>query len=150
MPFREKSAWIELVTILAVYGYYFFRLIAAMASGDADSAHFMNPMVETVVVLTILQIVVFAIVVTERLVGERISQTSGRLVGGAGAAVALLVLVVGLIRRAPAVTLPPPRQEDLTRLLGDVNAVQRGRIGQRVARRAAGKLTGRLLGRIFK
>ena len=38
----------------------------------------------------------------------------------------------------------------LARVLGDVNAVKRGRIGQRIARRAAGKLTGRLLGRIFK
>jgi hypothetical protein len=38
----------------------------------------------------------------------------------------------------------------LARLLGDVNAVQRVRIGQRVARRAAGKITGRLLGRIFR
>jgi hypothetical protein len=38
----------------------------------------------------------------------------------------------------------------LARLLGDVNSVQRGRIGQRIARRAAGRLTGRLLGRLFK
>ena len=38
----------------------------------------------------------------------------------------------------------------LARLLGDLGAIQRGRIGERLARRAAGKLTGRLLGRIFK
>ena len=38
----------------------------------------------------------------------------------------------------------------LARLLGDVNAVQRGRVGRRVGRRIAGKETGRGLGRLFK
>ena len=37
----------------------------------------------------------------------------------------------------------------LARLLGDVNAVKRGRTGQRIARRAAGRLAGRLLRRIL-
>ena len=38
----------------------------------------------------------------------------------------------------------------LARLLGDVNAVRRGRVGRRVARRAAGRATGRGLRRLFK
>lgn len=38
----------------------------------------------------------------------------------------------------------------LARLLGDFNAVKRGRVGRRVARRAAGKLTGRGLGSLFR
>lgn len=38
----------------------------------------------------------------------------------------------------------------LARLLGDVNAVRKGRVGRRVARRAAGKATGRGFGRFFK
>jgi len=38
----------------------------------------------------------------------------------------------------------------LARILGDVNAVQKGKVGRRVARRAAGKLTGRGLGRLFR
>ena len=38
----------------------------------------------------------------------------------------------------------------LARLLGDINAVRRGRIGQRIGRRLAGKVTGRLLGRLFR
>lgn len=37
----------------------------------------------------------------------------------------------------------------LARLLGDVNAVKKGRIGRRIARRMAGKATGRLLRRLF-
>ena len=36
------------------------------------------------------------------------------------------------------------------KILGDLNAVLRGRIGTRIARRLAGKFTGRLLGRLFR
>jgi len=36
------------------------------------------------------------------------------------------------------------------RILGDINAVKKGKIGRRVARRAAGKVTGRALGRLFR
>jgi len=38
----------------------------------------------------------------------------------------------------------------LARLLGDVNAVKKGRVGRRVGRRMAGKVTGRGLGKLFK
>jgi hypothetical protein len=37
----------------------------------------------------------------------------------------------------------------LARLLGDVNAVEKGRVPRRIMRRAAGKVSGRLLGRLF-
>ncbi|MBM4436660.1 MAG: hypothetical protein FJ029_05380 [Actinobacteria bacterium] len=36
------------------------------------------------------------------------------------------------------------------RLLGDVQAARRGRIGRRIARRAVGRLTGRALRRLFR
>lgn len=38
----------------------------------------------------------------------------------------------------------------LARLLGDMSAVRRGRVGQRVTRRIVGRATGRLLGRLFR
>jgi hypothetical protein len=38
----------------------------------------------------------------------------------------------------------------LARLLGDVSAVRRGTIGQRIGRRIAGRITGRFLGRLFR
>jgi len=38
----------------------------------------------------------------------------------------------------------------LSRLLGDVNAVQRGTVHKRIGRRYAGRVTGRGLGRIFR
>jgi hypothetical protein len=38
----------------------------------------------------------------------------------------------------------------LARLLGDINAVRRGRVGRSIARRAAGRGAGRILRRIFR
>lgn len=38
----------------------------------------------------------------------------------------------------------------LARLMGDVNAVRKKRVGRRVGRRAAGKASGRLFRRLFK
>ncbi len=38
----------------------------------------------------------------------------------------------------------------LARILGDVNAVQKGRVGRRAGRRVAGRATGRGLGKLFK
>ena len=36
------------------------------------------------------------------------------------------------------------------RILGDLQAIRRGRVGKRIARRAAGRMTGRALGRLFR
>lgn len=38
----------------------------------------------------------------------------------------------------------------LARLLGDVNAVQKGKIGRRVVRRATGKITGKAMRKLLK
>lgn len=38
----------------------------------------------------------------------------------------------------------------IARLLGDVNAVQKGKVGERIGRRLAGKVSGRILGKLFK
>jgi len=38
----------------------------------------------------------------------------------------------------------------LAKLLGDVNAVKKGKVGKRIARRAAGKAAGKGFGKIFK
>lgn len=38
----------------------------------------------------------------------------------------------------------------LLRISNDINAVRRGRIGQRIGRRAAGRVSGRLIRRLFK
>lgn len=38
----------------------------------------------------------------------------------------------------------------LARLLGDLIAVRRGRVGRRIARRIVGRATGRGIGRLFR
>ena len=38
----------------------------------------------------------------------------------------------------------------MARLLGDINAIRKGRVIRRVARRVAGRVTGRGLARLFK
>ncbi len=38
----------------------------------------------------------------------------------------------------------------LARMLGDVNAVRRGRVGRRIARRTTGRGAARILGRLFR
>jgi hypothetical protein len=35
------------------------------------------------------------------------------------------------------------------KILGDINAVQKGKIGERIVRRAAGRASGRLLQKLF-
>ena len=66
----------------------------------------------------VVTIVVFAIVVTERLVGERITQTSRHLVRAAIAAGVLLAALVAVIRRLPLPLSAPPVRGDLTRAIG--------------------------------
>lgn len=38
----------------------------------------------------------------------------------------------------------------LARILGDVNAVKKGRVGKRVGHRVAGRATGKGLGKLFR
>jgi NADH-quinone oxidoreductase subunit J len=67
----------------------------------------------------IVTIVVFAIVVTERLVGERISQTSRRITAGAVISLALIALIVNAITRQPLAIVREPLPSDLTRTIGE-------------------------------
>jgi NADH:ubiquinone oxidoreductase subunit 6 (subunit J) len=67
----------------------------------------------------VVTIVVFAIVVTERLAGERITQTNRRIAGGAIVSAALLALFVNSIWQQPLGFTKPPMAGDLTRTVGE-------------------------------
>ena len=66
----------------------------------------------------VVTIVVFAIMLTERLVGESLRQTSRHLVNGAIVAAAVFVGVVGFLVQAPPSVSPPDAPADLTFVLG--------------------------------
>jgi NADH-quinone oxidoreductase subunit J len=67
----------------------------------------------------VVTIVVFAIVVTERLVGDRITQTSRQLLTGFILAGALLVGLLAVFRRAPLTVSRQAVSGDLTRAIGE-------------------------------
>jgi len=66
----------------------------------------------------IITIVVFAIVVTERLIGERLTQTNMRIGGGALMALVLLGFLATVVIRHPLPMTRPEMSGDLTRMLG--------------------------------
>jgi NADH:ubiquinone oxidoreductase subunit 6 (subunit J) len=66
----------------------------------------------------VITVVVFAIVVTERLVGERLSHTSRHVVVAGAMSAALLALLVRAVSRAHLDVPRPPITADLTRQLG--------------------------------
>ena len=55
----------------------------------------------------VVTIVVFAIMLTERLVGERITQTNRYVVNGAIVSAAMFVAILGFLVQAPALVAPP-------------------------------------------
>lgn len=67
----------------------------------------------------VVTIAVFAIVVTERLVGDRITQTSRQILTGFVIAGALLVALLMVFRRAPLTVPRPAISGDLTRAIGE-------------------------------
>ena len=66
----------------------------------------------------VITIVVFAIVVTERLVGERISHTSRHIGGGAVLVLVFVGILVNVIRHSTVAAERLPMPDDLTTVLG--------------------------------
>jgi NADH-quinone oxidoreductase subunit J len=66
----------------------------------------------------VITIVVFAIVVTERLVGERLTQTNRGIVTGGLVSLAVLIPIVMFVSRAELPRTAPPFAGDLTQAIG--------------------------------
>jgi hypothetical protein len=56
MSYREKSAWVSLVTTLLVWGYFFVVLFQEVGSGDPAGGRLMGTFVACTVLIIILQI----------------------------------------------------------------------------------------------
>jgi NADH-quinone oxidoreductase subunit J len=67
----------------------------------------------------VITIVVFAIVVTERLVGDRLTQTSRYLASGGVVAIAVLIAIGVVVKSVPLPRQPPPMSADVTRAIGE-------------------------------
>jgi len=57
LTFREKSLWVTLVSTLAIYAYYFVRVLQI---GEGDPAHVGAVFVATVIIMVVTQAVVHA------------------------------------------------------------------------------------------
>lgn len=66
----------------------------------------------------VVTVVVFAIVVTERLVGERLAHTSRSIVGGAAVSALILLFILRTVLRAPLPSIRTPFESDVTYLIG--------------------------------
>jgi NADH:ubiquinone oxidoreductase subunit 6 (subunit J) len=66
----------------------------------------------------VVTIMVFAIMLTERLVGESIRQTSRYIVNGAIVSAAVFVGIVGFLLQSPAPAFPPAIASDTTAAIG--------------------------------
>jgi len=66
----------------------------------------------------VITVVVFAIVVTERLVGERISHTSRRLLAGGIVSAGVLAEVLSIVRRSGIDMARPEMTADITKWMG--------------------------------
>jgi hypothetical protein len=66
VSFREKSAWISVLTYLGVYGYYFWVAAGAIRTGHTTGSPFMGLLVQSMVILVVLQIVLNVIAAVAR------------------------------------------------------------------------------------
>lgn len=57
MSYREKTAWMSLLTTLAVWGFYVSRLIRNFRAGDVDAGDFIGLFIGVTILLVIVQVV---------------------------------------------------------------------------------------------
>lgn len=58
MSFREKTAWISILSMAGIYGYYFWSLVHAGPQGRAQFGGLLGTIIALVVVQVVLTIVV--------------------------------------------------------------------------------------------
>ena len=118
MSFREKSAWISLVTTLAIWGFYFVRVAGEIAGGRPDGGELMGLFVGAVVLSIVLE-VVLAIVLAAFTPKDARSPADERerLIGLKATNVAYTVLIIGVV--AVALNSPFVAMADLDLFPGD-------------------------------
>ncbi len=57
MSYREKTTWISLLAMGAVYGWYFWKVMPVLAAGGGDTLHYAHLLGSTIAAVAILQII---------------------------------------------------------------------------------------------
>jgi hypothetical protein len=57
MSYREKTTWISLLAMGAVYGWYFWKVMPALIAGHGDALHYAYLLGSTIAAVAILQII---------------------------------------------------------------------------------------------
>jgi hypothetical protein len=56
MSFREKTAWVSMVSSIGVYAYYFLTLWTALRAGEAEGGRFLGLFVLCVFAMVVIQV----------------------------------------------------------------------------------------------
>jgi hypothetical protein len=119
MPYREKTAWISLLSTLAVWGVYFLRMSGDLLAGRIGSDLHLGAFVASVVAIVVVQVVLqVAIAVRsprdaaepaderERMFELKASRVGYVLLGALVMTIAMCAPLVGLV--APALWRASP------------------------------------------
>jgi len=98
MSFREKSAWIVMLSMLGVYGYYFWTVAMAAAGGTTANFPYGSLLAETVLALVIVQIVLhIAVAIPKPVEASAPRDERDTLVGLKAIRIAFIVLSTGVV-----------------------------------------------------
>lgn len=112
MSYREKTAWMSLLTTLAVWGFYVSRLIRNFRAGDVDAGDFIGLFVGITILLVIVQVILaIALAVLSPRAANAPADERERLISlkaTRAASVVMTVLVMSVVLASPFVAGASP------------------------------------------
>ena len=109
MSFREKSAWISLLSYLAFYGYYFWVLSSVVAAGRATSFGFGALLVRVMFLLVVVEVILqVAIALRAPHEAEAGADEREQLISLKATRVAFQVVMIGAAVVCAAIALSVP------------------------------------------
>jgi hypothetical protein len=98
MAFREKLAWISVVTMTLVYGWYFWTIYPLAKAGHGDGLHYAALLQGTIIAVVVLQIVLtVAVAVLSPREATRPEDEREKLITLKGTRAAYFALVTGAL-----------------------------------------------------
>lgn len=98
MAFREKLAWISVVTMTLVYGWYFWTVYPLARAGHGDGLHYAALLQGTIIAVVVLQIILtIAVAILSPREARRPEDEREKLIALKGTRAAYFVLVTGAL-----------------------------------------------------